>query len=85
MGVQSLWNLLSPHAETVSQPSLLNKRLAIDASIWLHQFHAIKQDPKFQLQGFLKRIIKLRFWGVKPVIVFDGGVPGIKRNTIMKR
>jgi len=33
--------------------------------------------------GFLRRICKLLFWGIKPVFVFDGGAPVLKRSTIV--
>ena len=35
--------------------------------------------------GFLRRITKLLFYGIKPVFVFDGGAPVIKRITISER
>jgi len=33
--------------------------------------------------GFLRRINKLLFHGIKPVFVFDGGAPNLKRSTIV--
>jgi len=33
--------------------------------------------------GFLRRINKLLFHGIKPVFVFDGGAPNLKRATIV--
>lgn len=35
--------------------------------------------------GFLRRICKLLFYGIRPVFVFDGGAPALKRNTIVSR
>lgn len=35
--------------------------------------------------GFLRRICKLLFWGIKPVFVFDGGAPVLKRSTIVRQ
>jgi 5'-3' exonuclease len=35
--------------------------------------------------GFLRRINKLLFHGIKPVFVFDGGAPALKRATIVRR
>lgn len=35
--------------------------------------------------GFFRRICKLLFFGVKPVFVFDGGAPALKRQTISSR
>ncbi|KAJ3341309.1 DNA repair protein rad2 [Gonapodya sp. JEL0774] len=35
--------------------------------------------------GFFRRICKLLFFNIKPVFVFDGGVPALKRATIIKR
>lgn len=63
--------------------------LAIDSSIWLYQFQATMRDKEGRalvnahLLGFLRRISKLLFYGIKPVFVFDGGAPVLKRNTIV--
>lgn len=35
--------------------------------------------------GFFRRICKLLFFGIKPVFVFDGGAPILKRQTISGR
>ncbi|KAG2074311.1 PIN domain-like protein [Suillus decipiens] len=35
--------------------------------------------------SFFRRICKLLFYGVRPVFVFDGGAPALKRNTIIER
>ncbi|KAG9611879.1 PIN domain-like protein, partial [Aureobasidium melanogenum] len=35
--------------------------------------------------GFFRRICKLLYFGIKPVFVFDGGAPALKRATINAR
>lgn len=67
------------------------KRLAIDSSIWLYQFQIAMRDKdgraldNAHILGFLRRICKLLFYGIKPVFVFDGGAPIIKKLAISNR
>jgi len=37
------------------------------------------------LVGFLRRLCKLRYQGVRPVLVFDGATPEIKRRELLER
>ncbi|KAK5646708.1 hypothetical protein RI129_005172 [Pyrocoelia pectoralis] len=91
MGVTGLWRLIEPSGHPVPLQTLNNKVLAVDVSIWLHQ--AIKgfQNaqggtlPNAHLLGIYHRICKLLFFGIKPVVIFDGGVPSLKQETIYKR
>ncbi|KAI8342454.1 hypothetical protein BC941DRAFT_140769 [Chlamydoabsidia padenii] len=91
MGVQGLWQLLSPVARPVQLESLRNRKLAIDASIWIHQFmRTMRSEDGSALRsghtlGFFRRICKLLFYNIKPVFVFDGGAPTLKRSTIRER
>lgn len=70
---------------------MTNKRLAIDSSIWLYQFQKAIRDPEGRgiinahILGFLRRISKLLYYGIKPVFVFDGGLPTLKQHTINDR
>jgi hypothetical protein len=63
--------------------------MAIDSSIWIYQFQATMRDKdgralvNAHVLGFLRRICKLLFYGIKPVFVFDGGAPALKRATIV--
>nr|XP_019011114.1 DNA excision repair protein ERCC-5 [Kwoniella pini CBS 10737]OCF49895.1 DNA excision repair protein ERCC-5 [Kwoniella pini CBS 10737] len=91
MGVKGLWSLLNPVSRPVQIESMEGKRLAIDSSIWLYQFQATMRDKdgrvlvNAHVLGFLRRINKLLFHGIKPVFVFDGGAPALKRATIAER
>lgn len=64
--------------------------MAIDSSIWIYQFQATMRGKEGQVLtnahvlGFLRRICKLMFYGMKPVFVFDGGAPDMKRNTLVR-
>ena len=92
MGVKGLWRLLLPIGRRISIETLEGKILAIDASIWLTQFLKAMRDPETgsikpaaHLIGFFRRLAKLRFHGVKPVLVFDGATPEIKLREIQAR
>ncbi|KAL9230568.1 hypothetical protein vseg_005905 [Gypsophila vaccaria] len=91
MGVHGLWDLLAPVGRRVSVETLAGKRLAIDASIWMIQFMKAMRDEKGEmvrnahLLGFFRRICKLLFLRTKPVFVFDGGTPALKRRTVIAR
>lgn len=88
MGVTGLWTVLQPCARPVKIETLNKKRLAIDASIWIYQFLKAVRDKEgnalrnSHVVGFFRRICKLLFFGIKPVFVFDGGAPLLKRETI---
>ncbi|KAL3698871.1 hypothetical protein R1sor_012947 [Riccia sorocarpa] len=91
MGVQGLWELLAPVGRRVSVDSLGNKKLAVDASIWIVQFMKAMRDENgdmirnAHLLGFFRRICKLLFLRIKPVFVFDGATPVLKRRTLIAR
>lgn len=73
----------------IEQNVLFSLLSLLDISIWLHQ--AIKgfQDakgaavPNAHLLGIYHRVCKLLYFKIKPVFVFDGGVPALKRETIV--
>ncbi|KAM1918897.1 hypothetical protein FF1_023468 [Malus domestica] len=91
MGVHGLWELLAPVGRRVSVETLAGRRLAIDASIWMIQFMKAMRDEKGEmvrnahLLGFFRRICKLLYLRTKPVFVFDGGTPALKRRTVIAR
>ncbi|MCJ1448471.1 MAG: DNA repair protein rad2 [Stictis urceolatum] len=91
MGVTGLWTVLQPCARPIKLETLNKKRLAVDASIWIYQFLKAVRDKEgnalrnSHVVGFFRRICKLLFFGIKPVFVFDGGAPALKRQTISAR
>ncbi|MCJ1385396.1 DNA repair protein rad2 [Xylographa soralifera] len=91
MGVTGLWTVLQPCARPIKLETLNKKRLAVDASIWIYQFLKAVRDKEgnalrnSHVVGFFRRICKLLFFGIKPVFVFDGGAPALKRQTISGR
>ena len=58
-------------------------------SIWLHQaIHGMRDEqgnvaPNAHLLVLFHRICKLLFYRIKPVFVFDGGVPQLKKQTMV--
>ncbi|KAK8132421.1 DNA excision repair protein [Apiospora kogelbergensis] len=91
MGVNGLWTVVQPCARPTNLATLNRKRLAVDASIWIYQFLKAVRDKEgnalrnSHVVGFFRRICKLLWFGVKPVFVFDGGAPALKRQTITSR
>ncbi|KAL8870517.1 MAG: hypothetical protein Q9174_003459, partial [Haloplaca sp. 1 TL-2023] len=91
MGVTGLWSIVQPCARPIKLETLNRKRLAVDASIWIYQFLKAVRDKEgnalrnSHVVGFFRRICKLLFFGIKPVFVFDGGAPALKRQTISVR
>lgn len=91
MGVTGLWTVVQPCARPVKLETLARQRLAVDASIWIYQFLKAVRDKdgnalrNSHVVGFFRRICKLLFHGIKPVFVFDGGAPVLKRQTILGR
>ncbi|GAB7358466.1 hypothetical protein MBLNU230_g2530t1 [Neophaeotheca triangularis] len=91
MGVTSLWQIVQPCARPIKLETLNRKRLAVDASIWIYQFLKAVRDKEgnalrnSHVVGFFRRICKLLYFGIKPVFVFDGGAPALKRQTIGAR
>ena len=91
MGVTGLWTVVQPCARPIKLETLNKKRLAVDASIWIYQFLKAVRDKEgnalrnSHVVGFFRRICKLLFFGIKPVFVFDGGAPILKRQTVSSR
>ena len=91
MGVHGLWQLLSVCGRKISIENLRNKKLAVDVSIWIVQIARAMRDedgnvpPNAILRVTFFRLCKLLFNKIKPIIVFDGGAPVLKKKTLMRR
>lgn len=99
MGVKGLWQILEPSRRRVDLENFRGKRVAIgrselssayfrfpDMNIWLYQ--ALKAKAKggrnLHLAILFRRICKLLFFGIRPVFVFDGAVPALKKATMVR-
>ena len=85
MGVHDLWRLLAPCGHRLSLSTLTRRRLAIDVSIWLAQFVKALPTSQPHLLGLLRRLCKLHFYHIYPVLVFDGPAPMLKKRTLEQR
>ena len=62
-----------------------------DASGWIFRFIKAMRDergeilPNAHTIGFLRRICKLLFLNIRPVFVFDGSTPALKKRTLVER
>ncbi|XP_030057191.1 DNA excision repair protein ERCC-5 [Microcaecilia unicolor] len=91
MGVQGLWKLLECTGRPIDPETLEGKILAIDISIWLNQAVKGARDRQgnamqnAHLLVLFHRLCKLLFFRIRPVFVFDGGAPLLKKQTLAKR
>lgn len=80
MGVRNLWKILLPYGK---KAQFVNKILAVDTSIWMHHYKNMPDD--MVVFSVSKRIFKLLYNKIRPVFIFDGKPPLIKRETIERR
>uniref|UniRef100_A0A0P4WE50 DNA repair protein complementing XP-G cells n=1 Tax=Scylla olivacea TaxID=85551 RepID=A0A0P4WE50_SCYOL len=91
MGVKGLWKLIESAGVPVPLETLEHKVLGVDVSIWLHQAVRGFRGPggaavaNAHLLTLFHRICKLLFYRIRPVFVFDGGVPHLKKQTLASR
>ncbi|NXR02425.1 ERCC5 protein, partial [Sagittarius serpentarius] len=91
MGVQGLWKLLECTGTLINPEMLEGKILAVDISIWLNQAikgardHRGNSIQNAHLLTLFHRLCKLLFFRIRPVFVFDGEAPLLKRQTLAKR
>eukprot|EP01134_Creolimax_fragrantissima_P006583 CFRG6583T1 len=91
MGVNGLWHLLQPAGRPFRLEDLSDKVVAVDISSWLYQYIKALRDEEgdlvknAHLLGLFKRLCVLLYHRIKPIIVFDGPAPALKKRILNKR
>ncbi|MQL72930.1 hypothetical protein Taro_005256 [Colocasia esculenta] len=101
MGIKGLTKLLADNAPKAMKEnkfeSYFGRKIAIDASMSIYQFLIVvgrtgmetltneAGEVTSHLQGMFTRTIRLLEAGIKPVYVFDGQPPDLKKQELAKR
>ncbi|KAK9670052.1 hypothetical protein RND81_13G173700 [Saponaria officinalis] len=101
MGIKGLTKLLADNAPKCMKEqkfeSYFGRKIAIDASMSIYQFLIVvgrtgtemltneAGEVTSHLQGMFSRTIRLLEAGIKPVYVFDGQPPDLKKQELAKR
>ncbi|XP_073106808.1 flap endonuclease 1 isoform X2 [Elaeis guineensis] len=101
MGIKGLTKLLADNAPRAMKEqkfeSYFGRKIAIDASMSIYQFLIVvgrtgmetltndAGEVTSHLQGMFNRTIRLLEAGIKPVYVFDGQPPDLKKQELAKR
>ncbi|KAL3538369.1 hypothetical protein ACH5RR_001735 [Cinchona calisaya] len=101
MGIKGLTKLLADNAPKAMKEqkfeSFFGRKIAIDASMSIYQFLIVvgrsgtemltneAGEVTSHLQGMFSRTIRLLEAGIKPVYVFDGKPPELKKQELAKR
>ncbi|XP_072969182.1 flap endonuclease 1-A-like [Typha angustifolia] len=101
MGIKGLTKLLADNAPKAMKEnkfvSYFGREIAIDASMSIYQFLVVvgrtgtetltneAGEVTSHLQGMFNRTIRLLEAGIKPVYVFDGQPPDLKKQELAKR
>ncbi|XP_031403228.1 flap endonuclease 1 isoform X3 [Punica granatum] len=101
MGIKGLTKLLADNAPKAMKEqkfeSYFGRKIAIDASMSIYQFLIVvgrsgtemltneAGEVTSHLQGMFSRTIRLLEAGIKPVYVFDGKPPEMKKQELAKR
>eukprot|EP00271_Cylindrocystis_brebissonii_P021589 TRINITY_DN7807_c0_g1_i1.p1 TRINITY_DN7807_c0_g1~~TRINITY_DN7807_c0_g1_i1.p1 ORF type:complete len:391 (-),score=76.70 TRINITY_DN7807_c0_g1_i1:325-1497(-) len=101
MGIKGLTKLLADHAPACMKEqkfeSYFGRKIAVDASMSIYQFLIVigrvgqetltneAGEVTSHLQGMFTRTIRLLEAGMKPLYVFDGAPPDLKKEELKKR
>jgi DNA excision repair protein ERCC-5 len=82
MGVHKLWDILLTVAVQKRIEDLSGLVLAIDASIWVVKINSIYENVDEGLKCIFNKLVWLKKNNIKPIFVFDGDTPLLKRRTL---
>ena len=82
MGVHKLWDILLTVAVQKRIEDLSGLVLAIDASIWVVKINSIYENIDEGLKCIFNKLVWLKKNNIKPIFVFDGDTPLLKRRTL---
>ena len=101
MGIKDLSKLISDEAPGAVKEnkyeSYFGRKIAVDASMFIYSFLAVvgrqgqetltteTGEETSHIQGMYYRAVRMLEEGIKPVFVFEGKPPELKREELMKR
>lgn len=85
MGVNKLWDILLTIASPRQIEDLSGLVLAIDASLWIVKVNSIFEGIDEGLRCIFNKLLWLKKNNIKPIFVFDGETPALKRKTLEER
>lgn len=88
MGVNHLWDILSPVGYKISLDDLQNQTVAIDLSGWILESFKQKElacIKKPHIRNLFYRISYLLHLGIKPVFILEGVAPELKKAALSQR
>jgi 5'-3' exonuclease len=91
LSIRRLGPAAAAHPPSLTRPTRSTHPPAADASGWIFRFVKAMRDeqgemvPNAHLIGFFRRICRLLFHNIRPVFVFDGATPALKRRTVVER
>lgn len=91
MGVKGLWKVVEKSGKPVDSNTLKGATVAVDISVWINmatkgmQRKDGERVPNAHLLYLYKRICGMFELKMKPIFIFDGETPSLKKSTNIKR
>ena len=85
MGVYGLWDILLTVASKKDISHFSGYTIAIDASIWIMKVNSVFDSDVERLKSIFNKVLWLKKHNIKPIFIFDGTSPALKRKTVEER